>query len=85
MKKVSVFFADGCEEIEALTVVDVLRRAGVDTDMVSVTGNLEVTGAHQIVITTDIRFEEMDFEDTVMLVLPGGMPGTCLLYTSRCV
>ena len=76
MKKVSVFFADGCEEIEALTVVDVLRRAGVHTDMVSVTGNLEVTGAHQIVITADIRFEEMDFEDTVMLVLPGGMPGT---------
>ena len=76
MKKVSVFFADGCEEIEALTVVDVLRRAGVHTDMVSVTGNLEVTGAHQIVITTDVRFEEMDFADTEMLVLPGGMPGT---------
>ncbi len=76
MKKVSVFFADGCEEIEALTVVDVLRRAGVHVDMVSVTGKKGIAGAHQIRMETDIVFEEMDFADTDMLVIPGGMPGT---------
>lgn len=79
MKKVSVFFADGCEEIEALTVVDVLRRAGIHVDMVSVTGTKRITGAHQIRIETDIVFEEMDFTGTNLLVLPGGMPGTLRL------
>lgn len=76
MKKVSVFFADGCEEIEALTVVDILRRAGVCTEMVSVTGELKVTGAHNIGIQTDVLFEGAGFSDAEMLVLPGGMPGT---------
>lgn len=76
MKKVSVFFADGCEEVEALTVVDLLRRAGVHTEMVSVTGNEWVTSSHQVKIHTDRLFEEMDFSGMDMLVLPGGMPGT---------
>lgn len=79
MKKVSVFFADGCEEIEALTVVDILRRAGVHVDIVSVTGKKEIIGAHQIGIETDTVFEEMDFTATDLLVLPGGMPGTLRL------
>lgn len=76
MSKVSVFFADGCEEVEALTVVDLLRRAGIHTDMVSITGNQLVTSSHQVGIQTDVLFEEMDFSDTDLLVLPGGMPGT---------
>lgn len=76
MKKVSVFFADGCEEVEALTVVDLLRRAGVETDMVSIMGKLLVTSSHGVGIQTDHLFEETDFEETDMLVLPGGMPGT---------
>lgn len=76
MEKVSVFFADGCEEIEALTVVDILRRAGVCTEMVSVTGEQQITGAHNIRIQTDTVFEEADFSGVDMLVLPGGMPGT---------
>ena len=48
MKKVYVFFADGFEEIEALTSVDVLKRAGADVVMVSVTPNEIVMGAHEV-------------------------------------
>ncbi len=76
MKKLAVFFAQGYEEIEALTVVDICRRGGVETDMVSVTGEREVTGSHGICVKTDKVFEELAFEDYAMLVLPGGMPGT---------
>ena len=76
MSKVCVFFADGFEEIEALTVVDILRRANVDVDMVSITGEKKVTGSHNITVEMDKLIEEVDFEQTDMIVLPGGMPGT---------
>jgi len=76
MAKVYVFLADGYEEIEGLTVVDLLRRAKIDIVMVSVTGNINVTGSHNITTIADILFEEVDFSDADMLVLPGGMPGT---------
>jgi len=76
MSRVCVFFAEGFEEIEALTVVDILRRGGIDVDMVSVTGARRVTGSHKITVETDKLLEEVDFEETRMLVLPGGMPGT---------
>lgn len=76
MSKVCVFFAAGYEEIEALTVVDILRRVGIDTQMVSVTGELTVTSSHGISVLTDKLFEELNFEDVDMIVLPGGMPGT---------
>lgn len=76
MKKLAVFFAQGYEEIEALTVIDICRRGGVETDMVSVTGEKEVTGSHGICVKMDKMFEELDFDNYDMLVLPGGMPGT---------
>lgn len=76
MKKVNVFLADGFEEIEGLTVVDILRRAGVQVDTVSITGDRTIHGSHQIEVRADFLFEEMDFTQTDMLVLPGGMPGT---------
>ncbi len=76
MSTIAVFFADGFEEIEALTVVDLCRRAGVDTNMISVTGNMVVTGSHNIPITTDMLIDDVDFESVDMIVLPGGMPGT---------
>lgn len=76
MKKIAVFFAEGFEEIEALTVVDLCRRAGIETTMVSVTGSGTVTGSHQIAVTMDRLFEEVEMEGLDMLVLPGGMPGT---------
>ena len=73
---VAVFLADGFEEIEALTVADVLRRAGKDAQLVSVSGNLMVTGAHGITVKADCLFEDADYAACEMLVLPGGMPGT---------
>ncbi|MGB4658992.1 MAG: DJ-1 family glyoxalase III [Mobilitalea sp.] len=75
MDKVYLFLADGFEEIEGLTVVDLLRRANIDITMVSITGNLKITGSHRIVIQADEIFENIDFRDAVLLVLPGGMPG----------
>ncbi|MCM1287178.1 MAG: DJ-1/PfpI family protein [Clostridium sp.] len=75
MSKVNIFFAEGYEEVEALTVVDLLRRAGIDTDMISVTGDLNVTSSHKVTVKMDRLFEQAD-ENADMLVLPGGMPGT---------
>ncbi len=83
MKQVSVFLADGFEEIEGLTVVDILRRAGVRVDTVSITGDQTIHGSHQIDVQADFLFEEMDFERTDMLVLPGGMPGTLNLMNHK--
>lgn len=76
MAKVYIFMADGYEEVEGLTVVDLLRRANIDITMVSLNPTKKVTGAHNIVTDTDIVFEESDFQDADLLVLPGGMPGT---------
>lgn len=76
MKKTGVFLADGLEEIEGLTVVDILRRAGVEVVTISVSGKKEVTGAHRITVLADELFEQADFAKLDGVVLPGGMPGT---------
>ena len=76
MKRIAIFFAEGYEEIEALTVVDLCRRADIQVDMVSVTDSLTVTGAHQIPVVMDKLLADVDFACYDMLVLPGGMPGT---------
>ena len=79
MCKVSLFLADGFEEIEGLTVVDLLRRAGIEVETISIMGKNQITGAHNIKVEADKLFEEADFNGTNMLVLPGGMPGTLYL------
>lgn len=79
--KVYAFLATGFEEVEALAVIDLLRRAAVEVDMISVTGDLRVTGAHNIEIKADKLFEEADFKNIDLLFLPGGMPGTHNLDT----
>lgn len=76
MCKVYLHLAEGFEEIEAITVVDVLRRAKIDIETVSVSGNKEVRGAHNISIIADKLFENADYLNCDMIVLPGGMPGT---------
>lgn len=76
MKRVNVYLAEGFEEIEAITIVDTLRRADVDAKLVSITGKKEVKGAHGIIVTVDETFENADNWGADMLVLPGGMPGT---------
>ncbi|MDH8677104.1 DJ-1/PfpI family protein [Fusibacter bizertensis] len=79
---VYVFFAEGFEEIEALTVIDVLRRADIRTHMIGLNG-LSVTGAHGIEVKMDGRISEIHtLSDVSMLVLPGGMPGAMHLAES---
>ena len=68
---VAVFFAEGYEEIEALTVVDLTRRAGIETWMAAITEERSVTGSHGINVSMDKTFSEVDFEQVEMIVLPG--------------
>lgn len=74
--KVYAFMADGLEEVECLAVVDLLRRAGVETVLTSISGNEIVTGAHKIQIIADAKIEEIRESEEDLLFLPGGMPGT---------
>lgn len=76
MAKLMICMADGCEEIEALTVVDLARRAGLTIDMVSISGKDEVTGSHKIKIGMDKSLKEINVNDYDGVILPGGMPGT---------
>lgn len=81
MSRIAVFLATGFEEIEALTVVDLCRRAGIEALTVAVTKEEGenaccVTGSHGITVKADMAFSEADFDGLDMLVLPGGMPGT---------
>ena len=76
MKKAAVFLADGFEEIEGLTVIDTLRRAGVLVTSVSVMERRVIDGAHNIKVYADKMFEDVDTEEFDMLVLPGGGAGT---------
>ena len=75
-KKGYIFLADGFEDIEALMVVDLMRRAGIDLKTVSITDSLEVETSHQVRLKTDCTLAETDFTDADLLILPGGMPGT---------
>lgn len=83
MKKTVVFLADGFEEIEGLTVVDLLRRAKIEVTTVSVMEGRSVTGAHQITVQADACFGDISYEDKDLLVLPGGMPGTTNLAAHK--
>ena len=76
MSKVGVFFAEAFEEIEGLTVVDILRRAQVDVQMISISDRKKVMVAHGIAVETDACIADVNAEELDMLVLPGGMPGT---------
>ena len=76
MKKIAVHLAEGFEEIEAISIVDVLRRAGLNVVTISVTGETMVTGAHKIPVIADQLYEEMDYSSADMIILPGGMPGS---------
>ena len=84
MSKVYIFLADGFEEIEGLTCVDLLRRAGIDITMVSITENVEITGARGIKVLADTTISA-DISDGDMLILPGGMPGTTNLKNCEAV
>lgn len=80
MKTSFLFLADGFEEIEALTCVDVLRRAGIPVKTVSISESLQVKGAHDITVKADHLFDSTLFNDPEWLILPGGLPGADNLY-----
>lgn len=75
MKNIYVHLAEGFEEIEAVSIIDVLRRAGLKVITVSVINNRIVKGSHNIEIKADLLFEEVDYSLGEMIILPGGMPG----------
>ena len=74
MSRVLVPLAEGFEEIEAVTVVDLLRRAGIEVHTASLDGP-RVTGSHGITVQADIALDAAVADDYDMIVLPGGMPG----------
>ena len=78
---VIILLANGFEEIEALTPVDMLRRAGVEVRTVGVSGSV-VTGSHGIPVVADLKPEEVDLDQVEMAVFPGGMPGATNLDAS---
>ena len=80
MKESFVFLAAGFEEIEAITVIDVLRRAGMNVHTVSITSALQVKGAHGVTVNADLLFDNTLFTNPAWLILPGGMPGATNLY-----
>lgn len=75
MKKTAILFAEGYEEVEALTVVDLLRRAKIGCDIVAVKEVDEVTGSHGISVRADRRFSQLTPEEYDGLILPGGLRG----------
>ncbi len=85
MNKIGIFLANGCEEIEALTVVDVARRAGIEVVMISISDELQIKGAHNILFQAEVTAKDVDFDSLDGIVLPGGMPGTIHLGESACV
>ena len=72
--KVCAFLTDGFETVEALAVVDILRRADIKTDMISITGDINVKSAQGVIVQADELLDEYVFEGDELLFLPGG-PG----------
>lgn len=79
MSRVCIFLAEGFEEVEALTVVDLLRRADIKIDMVSIGDSLKVRGRSGIEVTADVLWKDSNADTADMLILPGGMPGVTYL------
>ena len=76
---VYIALANGFEEIEALTVIDVIRRAGIDISSFSITSDKEVMGAHGITVIADCTLPKADLAKSEFVILPGGMPGAANL------
>jgi 4-methyl-5(b-hydroxyethyl)-thiazole monophosphate biosynthesis len=76
MKPNYLFLAPGFEEIEAVTIVDILRRAQLNVTTVSLSGDLSVSGSHHIILEADTLYSDIEIKEAHLLILPGGMPGT---------
>lgn len=82
---VAVLMAPGCEEVEALAVVDCLYRAGIRADLIAVSDSETIESSHSIRIVCDLLLSEAVLADYALLFLPGGMPGTLVLADSPVV
>jgi 4-methyl-5(b-hydroxyethyl)-thiazole monophosphate biosynthesis len=82
MDKVLIYLAPGFEELEAVTIIDLLRRAGVDVTIAGLEREA-VTGSHEITIACDAFYEDVDADDFDYLILPGGQPGTNNLKSDK--
>lgn len=71
-----VFLAEGFEDVEALAPIDIMRRAGLDVQTVSISEDIIVNSAHGVGVLADCIIEGIDFVDADMIVLPGGLPGS---------
>ena len=86
MKKLGIFMANGCEEIEGLAVVDLVRRTGaIEITMISTSDTKQVEGAHNITFMADALASEVNFDELDGVILPGGMPGTLNLGANETV
>lgn len=83
--RIGIFMADGCEEIEGLTVVDVMRRAGIAIETISINGTKQITSSHQVTFHADTTKDKADYNSFDGIVLPGGMPGTLNLGADETV
>lgn len=79
---VYVFLADGFEEIEAVTTIDILRRGGLEVSTVGV-GGKTITGSHGIPVIADVTTSQVDLTNIEAIVMPGGMPGTTNLKADK--
>ena len=82
MSKVAIMMADGCEMIEALAVVDLLRRAGIEIDLINIMNRDEVLSSHKVRIGTELKLSDMKSSDYDCIILPGGKVGTDNLKAS---
>jgi len=83
MAKVLVPLAGGFEEIEAVSLIDVMRRGGIEVIVASITGELEVKGANGITLKADRLIDGISADELDMVVLPGGWDGTYALADSK--
>lgn len=86
MKGIKIFLADGFEDVEALATYDVLRRAGIKVELVSITGSLDVCSSHGVCVKANALLSQIDWNsadtgDRDYMIFPGGMPGSKSLAT----
>lgn len=72
MKTIFIFLTTGFEDIEAIATIDILRRAELNVKSVSLTDSKQVMSSHQILVTADLMFDQVDFTEAELLILPGG-------------
>lgn len=77
--KILIPLAEGFEEIEAITSIDVLRRAGIEVITSSLTESTEVMGSHDVKVTADTTLDKVSVDNLDGILLPGGMPGSANL------